>query len=197
MTAHGPSLGLAITPALRLSDATDKVFMNAQPDNPGNDVTLKFGVHAGGVYTLEVRDLHGSASPRHAFLLRVIVEQPDFHLVLEGDHFTVVPSKPTEIPITVVKSGGFAGDIEVSAVGLPADIKVEIVPSDGKKPIVVKLTTEKARVSVPFQFVGRSKDGKITNRVAEFKMPDFEIATTDLWLTTTATAAVAPPKKKK
>ena len=197
ITAHGPSLGLAITPALRLLDAVGKVLQNAQPDNPSNDITLKFGVPADGVYALEVRDLHGSASPRHAFLLRVLVEQPDFHLALEGDHFTVVPGKPTEIPITVAKTGGFAGDIEVSAVGLPADVKVEVVPSDGKKPIVVKLTTEKVGASVPFQFVGRSKDGKITNRIAEFKMPDFEIATTDIWLTTTATVVVEPPKKKK
>ena len=197
ITAHSPSLGLAITPALRVSDATGKVLQNALPDNPSNDVTLKFGVPADGVYALEVRDLHGSASPRHAFLLRVSVEQPDFHLALGGDHFTLVPGKPTEIPITVVKTGGFAGDIEVSAVGLPADVKVEVVPSDGKKPIVVKLTTDKAGASVPFQFVGRSKDGKIANRVAEFKMPDFEILTTDIWLTTTATVAVAEPKKKK
>ena len=199
ITAYGPSLGLAITPALRLSDAMGKVLQNAQPDNPSNDVTLKFAVPIDGVYALEVRDLHGSASPRHAFLLRVLVEQPDFQLTLAGDRFALVPGKPTEIPIAVGKTGGFTGDIEVSAIGLPADVKVEVVPSDGKKPIVLRLTTEKAGASVPFKLVGRSKDGKITNRIAEFKMPDFETATTDIWLTVSpsAMAAVAPPKKKK
>ena len=94
MTAHGPSLGLAITPALRLLDAAGKLLQNAQPDNPSNDVTLRFGVPTDGAYTLEVRDLHGSASPRHAFLLRVIVEQPDFHREIMQGEWREVEAEP-------------------------------------------------------------------------------------------------------
>jgi hypothetical protein len=108
---------------------------------PLNDPTLRFEAKEDAVYAVHVRDLSGSnrANPTGAYVLSVRKEAPDFRLVA-----TVIP--PPEITAQVIsapysallraggtfaarvfaaRKDGFAGEIELSAEGLPEGVSCE------------------------------------------------------------------------
>lgn len=184
------SLGLAVNPVLTVLDGDMKQLARAEPAKLNGDTALAFTPPADGTYHAQVEDLYRGSSPRHAFLLRVLSE-PDYDLTVAADRFTVVPGKPTLIPVKVNRKIGFAKPVEVRAEGLPADVKAEVAAPAKPDPNTVTLSlTSDTPFAGPFRLVGTVKDEPALSRTATFTAPDFERPTPDLWLTVTA-----PPKK--
>ncbi|MBN9120721.1 MAG: PPC domain-containing protein [Planctomycetes bacterium] len=193
--AESRSFGLAVNPVVRVLDKGGKQLARAEPAKLNGDTLLQFAPPADGTYTVAVADLYAGGGPRHAFLLRVLSE-PDYELSVAADRFALTPGKPTLIPVKVDRLRGFKADVEVTAEGLPEGVKAEVTKPAKPDPntVTLSLTADEA-ASGPFRIVGRVKGDKGPPRTARFLVPDFDEATTDLWLA--PTAQEAPPKKKK
>jgi hypothetical protein len=183
---------LTVNPVVRLLDKDGKQLTRAEPAKLNADTTVPtFVLPADGAYTVAVSDLYnGGGTARDCFLLRVLSE-PDYELALTSDRFTIVPGKPTLVPVTVARVRAFADAVEVVADGLPEGAKAEVV-KDAKQPSVITLSlTAEKPVSGAFRVVGFVKDKPGFSRVARAPVAEFETATANLWLT------VAPAAAKK
>jgi len=190
------AFGLAVNPVLRVLDASKKQLARAEFAKLGGDTVLSFAPPADGQYTIGVSDLFGGGGgPRDAFLLRVVVPEPDYELSVLADRFTLEAGKPLNIPVKLTRKAGFAKPVEVVAEGLPEGVKFEITQPAKPDPntIQVTLTTEKP-ATAPFQLVGKVKDDPKFSRVAVAPLVEFETTTRDLWI---AAGAAPPPKKKR
>ena len=185
------ALGFPLAPVLRVLDATGKQLARAEPATPQSDVALSFAPPADGTYRVEVRDLYDEGSPRHLFRLRAVRPEPDFALTVAADRFVLVPGKTLDIPVSVVRLAGFAGEVELSAEGLPAGVEAKAVAD--AKGMTLRLSAGKDAAG-SFRIVGRAKKLPAPVRTAVATTKEFG-ATADLWLTATARPAKAGGKK--
>jgi hypothetical protein len=189
------SLGLAVNPVVRVSDAEGKPLARAEPGKLNGDTVLAFTPPADGVYALAVEDLYRGGGPRHAFLVRILSE-PDYELTVAADRFALTPGKPTTVTVKVTRVRGFKSDVEVIAEGLPEGVKAEVTKPAKPDPNAVTLSlTAESAASGPFRVVGKVKDEPKLTRAARFALTEFEETTADLWLA--PAVQEAPPKKKK
>jgi hypothetical protein len=132
-------LHFPLEPVLAIRDGSGKVFQKVQAAKLNTDPSLVFSPPSDGTYTIEVRDLFGDGSPRHAFLLHVTPEVPDFEVRAETDRFTGKPGEPIEIPVSIDRIGGFKGPLNFRAEGLPASTRVEVIEGKDAKKLTVRL----------------------------------------------------------
>jgi hypothetical protein len=192
--AESQSLGLPVTAVINVADSAGKVIGKGEPGDLHGDTALALTFPADGAYWLTVRDKYANSGPRLVYLLRVTPPKPDFALTVTTDRFALVAGKTLDVPVNVQRVNGFAGEIDVSAEGLPPG--VEARPQPGKDPakITLKLTaTADAKDSVSFRIVGRAKAGPKPGHVATAPLPaPFEGAPAmrieHLWLTITRPA---------
>ncbi len=197
--AESPSLGLAVSPALTVTDGAMKTLASVEPTGIDSDTELTFTTPADGSYRLVVRDRYRQGGPRHVYRLRATPAEPDFTLAVKSDRFTLTAGQSLAVPVTVQRLQGFSGDIELTVEGLPPG--VEAMPPESAKnaqQLTLKLST-KADVqaaSAPIRIVGKAKAGPDRTRaavapVAEPGEGNSPVRTPLLWLTVTR-----PPEKK-
>ena len=185
---ESPSLCLVVAPVLRVLDAGGKPLARADQARPDADVETTFTPPADGTYRIEVGDLYRSGGPRHAYRLRVVPVAPDFDLTVATDRFTVSPGKPLDIPVTVTRKNGFAGDIELRVEGLPPGLVASPVAKSDGKALTVRVSADKGAVGGPVRIVGRpARPGP--RREATAPVAEFDTRTADLWFTVAAAAA--------
>jgi hypothetical protein len=80
-----------------------------------------------GTYRLRLRDLqHGSrGGPEFIYRLTVRPARPDFALRLDPDYVNVVQGSKTEVDLSVSRTGGFTGAIDLTTTGLPEGVRIE------------------------------------------------------------------------
>jgi hypothetical protein len=183
------ALGLPLVPVLRVLDPARKQLARAEPATPQSDVALSFAPPADGTYLVEVRDLYDEGSPRHLFRLRAVHPEPDFALTVAADRFALMPGKTLDIPVSVARLAGFAGEIELSAEGLPAGVKA-VADAKGT---TLRFTAVKEAAGA-FRIVGRSKKLPALVRTAVATPKEFG-ATVDLWVTVSVPPAKSGGKK--
>src|SRR5262249_19810930 len=151
------SLGLPVNPVIEVFDKDEKRLARGEPAKLNSDTTLSFTPPADGQYSVAVSDLYGGGgTPRDVFLLRVLSSELDYDLTVAADRITVVPGKPTTIPVKVNRKNGFAKPVEVVAEGLPEGVKLEVKEPAKPDPatVTVTLTAEKPFAG-PFRLVGK------------------------------------------
>ncbi|MEO2088891.1 MAG: PPC domain-containing protein [Gemmataceae bacterium] len=179
------TLGLSLTPVLRVVDAAGKQLLKAEPATLGGGIDATFAPPKSGVYKIEVRDLFNSAGPRHLFRLQVTPAVPDVAATVASDRFTIAVGTPLDIPITVAKKNGFKDELVPFADGLPDGVTASVGTPAKPAPnaVVLRLTATKPGVSGPIRIgVGKKGDSSI-KRFATAVQPAFERTTSDLWLT--------------
>lgn len=184
------TLGLSLTPVLRVTDADGKQLLKAEPAKLDGPIDATFTAPKTGVYKVEVRDLFGSAGPRHVFMLKVTPAIPDVTATIAADRYTIAVGTPLDVPITVGKKHGFTGELEPFAEGLPDGVTASVgtpAKPDGST-VVLKLTATKP-AGGPIRIGVRKKGDNTFRRTATAALPDFETTTADLWLTATPAAA--------
>jgi hypothetical protein len=183
------ALGLALTPVLKVTDAAGKQLLRAEPAALGGGIDATFTPPAGGPVNLEVRDLFASASSRHVYRLRVTPVVADVDPKVAADRFTLAVGTPLDVPITVTRKGGFAGELVPFAEGLPDGVTAAVGTPAKPDPnaVVLRLTATKPAGGA-FR-VGVAKKGDDTfRRLASAAVTDFGTTTEDLWLTVPAPA---------
>jgi len=173
-----------------------KVISEIDDSNKKRDPQFGVTFPADGQYDLTIRDLHGQGGFRYVYRLKCQEAKPDFKLTLAAGEFVLTPGKALEIPITIGRVERFAGEIEITAVGLPKGVTCESVTSAAKeataKAVKLKLTSDGEPVSGTFEIVGRSKADQPISRNAQFALASPNTKSSKAWLT-----VLPKPAKKK
>jgi hypothetical protein len=190
------SLGLPLDPVLRVSDGEGKTLAEADDVDQARDPELTFIAPADGGYRIHVQDLNGRGGARFAYLLQVLVPEPDFDVSLATDRFDLTPGTPTKIAITVTRRSGFTGPIEIVAEGLPEGVSA--LPQTSKtgdsseKAVTLEIGAERGAHSGPFRVLARSTADPARSRVALAPITELKTTTSQLWL-----AILPPPPSAK
>jgi hypothetical protein len=193
------SLGLPLTPVLRILDASGKQLARAESRAINQDCSLTVTPTQSGTFRAEVADLYGGSGERYVYLLRVTPPRPDFDLTVAVDRFVISPGKTLDVPVTVNRRNGFSGDVELSVAGLPAGVTAPMVMvGKSASKATVRLTAGKETVSGSFRIIARVKGHQDLIRPVRASLAEFGETTADLWLTASATAtAPKPPRRRR
>lgn len=143
-----------------------------------NDPQFRFTAPEAGTYRVMVRDTLGDASPdpRRTYRLAITTTQPDFRLAaVPAESFaSVLLRKGGQAAIRVVafRRGGFEGEIQLTATGLPAGVTVTdafIGPASNFAHLTLSAAPNAAPATGLVQIVGKSKIGTAeVTRLARF-----------------------------
>ena len=193
------SFGLPVVPVVRVLGAEGQQLARGEPAKLGGETAFSFTPAADGTVSIEVKDLYAAGGPRHAYLLRITPPEPDFALSVPAERLAVPPGKPIDVKVTITRTNGFKGDVEVSAVGLPAGITAIVV--EAAKPdaaaVTLRFTADAPTAGGAFRIVGRVKGKPERTRTAKAPVAGFDDPTADLWVTGSNSPVPPPPKKGK
>ena len=114
-------------PVVELQDAGGNPLARASgADGNGRQCRLEWKAPADGVYRVRVRDLRHGARGGPGFLYRLTVRpaRPDFALSVAADWVNLVQGGKAELDVSVRRTGGFTGPVELSVAGLPEGVRV-------------------------------------------------------------------------
>ena len=165
-------LGLPVTAVIRIADAAGRELGRAEPSGLHNDPELSFTPPADGDYRLTVRDLYAGGGPRFAYRLRVAKPEPDFAVSVTAERFTVAAGQTIDVPVTVQRLYGFAGEIILTAENLPAGVEAKVEPGKDPAKMMLKLTAKAdAFGGGLFQIFGRAKADNDVRHAATVPLP--------------------------
>ena len=201
ISVHSRQLGLAVTPNLRLLGANGEELVRAVPPEINTDSELRFTPTADGPLTAELRDQFGHSGPRSVYLLKVRPPTPDFEVSAASDRITLKAGAGIDVPLTVTRRDGLAGDFLAEATGLPAGVTMKIVPpakgkEDGKTVTVrfdAKPTAQSGAIKLTLKSIAKPE----LSRTVRAVIPEQNISPVSiehLWLAVTSEPA---PKEKK
>lgn len=194
-------LGFPMDPVLMLIGPDGRTLQEADDAGRGEeDVTLTYTVKADGEHRLRVLDRFGNGGFRYVYLLTAKLAQPDLALTVASDAFTLTADKPLEIPVSVNRTGGFAEEVEVTAVDLPPGVSVKPAVSgrEGDSSKSVKLILERSdRVRRPgtFRIVGKTTGESARYFTATTTVSPFKAPFTEFWLNVPGAPSLRPPVK--
>jgi hypothetical protein len=180
-----------VAAVIRVADAAGVKLAQAEPPGVHADTGLSFTPPADGVYLVTIRDLYDVGGGRSVYRLRVTPAAPDFVLLGPADRLAVVAGQTLDLPVTVQRLNGFAGEIVLRADDLPAGVEVVALPGTDPAKLVLRLSVKPDAITPgPIRIVGRAKTGPAIEHAAITLIPPpFEgapHARTDLyWLTVT------------
>jgi hypothetical protein len=193
--------GLPVSAVLTVTDEALKPFASVEATGVDGDTELTFTPPTDGRYRLAVRDRYRGGGPRHVYRLRATPAEPDFALTVAADRFTVAAGQSLDVPVAIQRLNGLAGEIELSAEGLPAGVvAARVTAAGGAASVLLRLSAQAdaAGAAGAFRIVGRLKADSGSHRAATAVVPPpFEgapvVRTADLWLTVTRPADAKPP----
>jgi hypothetical protein len=194
--------GLPTAAVIRVADQAGKDLAKAEPGGLHGDTDLSFTPPADGDYLLTVRDIYAGGGPRHVYRLRVAPPEPDFLLTVAADRFAVAAGQALDLPVTVQRLNGFAGEVGLTIEDLPPGVEATVdVGKDPAKTVVTLTAKPDAVEAGPFRIVGRSKAGASITHAATAALPaPFDgapaVRTEYLWLTVTRPAPPTTPQGK-
>lgn len=182
-------LGSLLDPVLRVYDSKGTVLKEADDDGRESaDPDIEFVLPADGEYRVTMTDRFLHHGDRFSYLLNVTETSPDFSLAVASDSLVLKADKELEVPVTVTRSAGFAGEINLNVIGLPEGVTVQLAKSEAKgdsaKSVKLMLkTTGDVGFAGPIRIIGRSAGEPSLERVATMPLKSFGSETSILWLT--------------
>jgi hypothetical protein len=118
-----------------------------------------------GTYVVRVRDLEHNVRGGPEFLYRLSIRraEPDFELSLGTDYVNVVQGGKAEMDLTVRRTGGFHGPIDLVLEGLPNGVRAETtrIPQDQDRAKLTLVADAGARpCNAPVRVFARAAIGK-------------------------------------
>lgn len=120
---------------------------------------------AAGRYTVEVCDLHGRGGENFTYFLQIFRSEPHFLLEIDTDKTLLAPGLASAIFVRALRKNGFAGEIQLGALGLPAGVTAHcgrILSSGADGCILVSATPDAKQTAVNLRIFGTAPrpDGK-------------------------------------
>lgn len=193
LKADARSLGFPLDALISIHDATGKTLAENDDASNQRDAALAFAAPADGVYSAAIRDVHGHGGARYAYRLTIEPQEPDFGLTVASDNFAILPGKTVEIPVTIDRRDGFAQEIELQVVGLPAGVTMTPAKSEAKGDsaksvkLVLNADAAAAAANVSVRIVGVTAGQPLRRHRATYAVAGSPIPQRDLWLTVTKT----------
>ncbi|MBS0210956.1 MAG: hypothetical protein JSS27_18585 [Planctomycetes bacterium] len=126
----------------------------------GDSLIENWTAPADGRYTLELRDLFSGGSPTHVYLLSVTRSQPFFTLHVDSDKALLAPGLSAALFVRVYRKNGFAGEIKLTATGLPTGVTAEcgrILPGENDGCIVLTAADNAALGAANIRIAGTGR----------------------------------------
>lgn len=198
-------LGSLLHPVLKLTDKDSKQISQIDEGSGRGGlraVELAYTVAQDGVYRVVIRDLYGAGSFRHVYRMRATNAEPDYDLRVAANQYLVTPEKPLDIPVTITRRNGFAGEIELVTENLPPGVSAPPVKAAASaSTATLRLIGTGNPASGPIRVVGRVAKQDGLDRIALAPGVGPTPSTPHLWLTLarpgTAAPATPPPPKKR
>jgi len=162
---------------------TIKEFDDISRSDP--DVEFAVTLPADGLYTLTIGDRFDHGGDRYSYVAGVVRNEPSFEATVAGSAFVVGKEKPLEIPVTISRQHGFAGEITVKIDGLPQGLSAEhaVSASEGDTSKAVTLKVERTEDAKPFSGAVQVVCGSQIETPATAPIPHTSLRTDQLWLT--------------
>lgn len=152
------SLGSKLCGGIVIRDSSGKELVRTVSPDPTTDVVSAFVPPADGVYSVGVierfRSRSGDLYPYRLKIRDRSTEKPTFRLTVAGDTISVPRGSAVKLKVTAERLGGFAGPIELTAMGLPPGIAAT------KAAIGEKQTT--AELSLTADFAAKIFPARVT-----------------------------------
>ena len=156
--AESQEWDLPLSAVIRVADTGGRELAKAEPPGLHSDTELAFTPPADGDYRLTVRDLYAGGGSRYAYRLRIVPPEPDFVPTVAVDRFAVVAGQSLDVPVTLQRLNGLAGDIAWTVESLPPGVEARVAVGKDPAKLTVKLTAKpEANESGAFRIVGRAK----------------------------------------
>lgn len=202
ITAECRSLYSQLDPVLTVTDETGKVLKEADDRSRGDlDAEAQVTLRQDGPITVKITDRFGSGGERYFYLLKCARTEPVFQATVASDVIVMPDEKPVEVPITIVRSNGFAEKITFTAKDLPAGVSVESVESakdgDTAKSVKLKLTrtAEAAAFSGEIRIVAQPET--VPEQAVTFSITNSPQKLDSVWLTVVAAAVEKPAAEEE
>ncbi|MFM8891221.1 MAG: hypothetical protein ACKOTB_06285, partial [Planctomycetia bacterium] len=149
-------------------------FQGAAAGRGSHDPSLLFTAPADGNYRVLVREMSidSQARPENTYVLEVRRPEPDFHLlaVLAQPDRVTANTRRSSVPalaaggsaavdLLVIRQDGFAGEVRLSAEGLPAGVTAQpvVVPANANRATLVVVAAADAKpMAGTFRVVGKA-----------------------------------------
>lgn len=128
ITCQAAPAGTAALPTVQLLTANGQLLEQKKSVDQSDGVCrIEYRASETADCLLRVRDLRHGAQGGPDFIYRLSVQQarPDFEIVLARDFVDVMQGGSSEFDVTVLRTGGFNGEVELVVEGLPTGVTVE------------------------------------------------------------------------
>ena len=161
LAAQSRAIGGSLDMAMTILSPSGQTIADVDDVSGMTDSTHEFRATEAGLYTVVIRCVttrSGRAGERYR--LQLLRPEPDFSLTIPP--FVNVPSAgKAEMPVQVVRSGGFDGEIALELVGLPEGVSVDGVAVIAAGAAEVKLplnaAADAAVIAAHVKVLGRAK----------------------------------------
>jgi hypothetical protein len=183
------AVGSSLTPVVTVIGPKNAVLARAEPPRPNETVTATVTPPTAEPFAIDVKDLFGTAGPRHVYRLRVVPVVPDLAATVAADRLTLTVGTPLDVPIALVKSNKWDGPVVPFVDGLPPGVTAEPGPVADGKSVSLRLRGSAAGFNGPVRVGVVSPGSNVTRRGAAPPRTEFPDAPNQVWLT------VVAPKK--
>ena len=152
-----------------IDDAGTEVAGNDDTPDPAEglmthhaDSYLRAQLPRDGRYRIVLRDMQHAGGEEYAYRLRIGPPQPDFVLRATPPSVAVSPARPAKLKLQAIRRDGFAGEIVVSLIGSPANLRmapVSIPAGADTAEATLTVAGGGERQVVPVQLEGRAQIG--------------------------------------
>ena len=132
-------LGFPTDVVLRVTNSEGKLVREIDDVRPSRDPSYLFTVPTDGDYFLTLTERALRGGPRFIYRLEICPPQPSVRLTVKTTEFAIVPGESLTVPVRVEPLGGFAEEIELTAIDLPTGVTVQSQKYTPKKAADVKL----------------------------------------------------------
>ena len=165
--------GSPLCGVLTVTDAAGNALAKAEPADTAADPTLTFTSPADGVYTVRVAERFRSrGGPAFTYRLKVTPDAaPGVSLKLPIDNTTKLPTDALSVPrggsfklkVSVERTGGFAGPVELTAEGLPPGLTAKsVVVPPNQSAADLTIQADAAAVVRPARITIRATAGDVS-----------------------------------
>jgi hypothetical protein len=169
----GQRLGSPIQAVVTILDAAGKQLGRQEGDG-----ILSFAAAADGDYLIRVQELHRETHGGSEYLYRLVAAppRPEFRIALEKDTLGIFPGQSSRLKASVLRSGGFSGEIALEFRDLPAGVKAgpALIPAGAKQVELVFSAAADAPIGLTRRAAvigGASANGQSLCRAADVPVP--------------------------